>query len=199
MPPKKKAPVKEVPKVENPPLSRTRGRQMSAAKDEQPSKKVKKDESESQPKPKTEPKKTKSDLSASKDRTPAKEPVKQEDLKKVILKGGAPVDQYVPGASNYKVYSDGVKTYSVTLNQSNIMANNNKFYIIQILQNESSSNLLFFTRWGRVGVPGQQAAIPCGNAAQAIYEYNKKLRDKSSGGYREVEMNYDDDKKDSKI
>lgn len=147
-------------------------------------------------KTKSEPKKTKSDLSASKDKSPAKEPVKQEDLKKVIVKGGMPVDSYVPGASNFKVYSDGAKTYGVTLNQSNIMANNNKFYIIQVLQHETNGTFIFFTRWGRVGVQGQQAAIPCSNAAIAIHEFNKKLRDKTNGGYREVEMNYDDDKKE---
>lgn len=107
-------------------------------------------------------------------------------MKKVVIKGGMPVDQYVSGASNFRVYSDGAKTYGVTLNQSNIMANNNKFYIIQVLQNESNSSFIFFTRWGRVGVPGQQAAIPCANAAQAIHEFNKKYRDKTNGGYREV-------------
>lgn len=45
---------------------------------------------------------------------------------------------------------------------------------------------MFFTRWGRVGVEGQRAEIPCFSPDVAIREYNKKLRDKLNGGYREV-------------
>lgn len=95
----------------------------------------------------------------------------------MVLKGNIPVDQYLANGSNYKVYSDGAKTYAATLNQSNVQANNNKFYILQILQHESIvNNFIFFTRWGRVGVPGQQAPIFCPNATSAIQMYNKKLR-----------------------
>jgi poly [ADP-ribose] polymerase len=50
------------------------------------------------------------------------------------MKGNAPVDQYFSSASTYKVYSDASNTYAKTLNQSNLSANNNKFYILQILQ-----------------------------------------------------------------
>lgn len=103
------------------------------------------------------------------------------------MKGKAPVDQYVPGAAQYQVYSDASDVYSTTLNQSNISANNNKFYILQVLQHESNPlNWMFFTRWGRVGVPGQQAPIICGSKDMAIVQYNKKLREKLNGGYRKV-------------
>lgn len=106
-----------------------------------------------------------------------KEQVKPEDLKKVIMKGKAPVDQYVPGGSQYQVFSDATEVYATTLNQSNISSNNNKFYILQVLQHESNpSNWMFFTRWGRVGVPGQQAPVICGSSAMAIHQYNKKRR-----------------------
>ena len=40
--------------------------------------------------------------------------------------------------------------------------------------------------------------MPCGDFSNALYQYNKKLRDKLNGGYREVQMNYDDDGKDDK-
>ena len=43
---------------------------------------------------------------------------------------------------------------------------------------------MFFTRWGRVGVPGQQAPIFCGNTANAISQYRSKKRSKLNGGYR---------------
>lgn len=42
------------------------------------------------------------------------------------------------------------------MNQSNLNQNNNKFYIIQVLQNtKNPNNYHFFSRWGRVGVEGQ--------------------------------------------
>ena len=101
------------------------------------------------------------------------------------MKGGAPVDQFFPDIKNYRVYSDGITVASTTLNQSNIQANNNKFYILQILQNESNPNyFIFFTRWGRVGVPGKQASIPCNSFLVANGQYQRKKREKINGGYR---------------
>lgn len=81
----------------------------------------------------------------------------EEQIVKVITKGGAAVDALVPNKDSYRVFQDGGKSYSATLNQSNLDHNNNKFYIIQILQNESTSQIYFWNRWGRVGVPGQNA------------------------------------------
>ena len=53
------------------------------------------------------------------------------------MKGMVPVDQYVPEAHKYRVYSENGEVYSTTLNQSNVSTNNNKFYILQVLENES--------------------------------------------------------------
>ena len=78
-------------------------------------------------------------------------------MAKVITKGGAAVDQFVPSKDSYRVFQDGGRSYAATLNQSNLDANNNKFYIIQILQKEVSGQLFVWNRWGRVGVPGQNA------------------------------------------
>ena len=57
-----------------------------------------------------------------------------EQIVKVVTKGGAAVDSLVPSKDSYRVFQDGGKTYAATLNQSNLGANNNKFYIIQVLQ-----------------------------------------------------------------
>lgn len=54
---------------------------------------------------------------------------------KVVTKGGAAVDSLVQNSGDYRVYANGGKVYSCTLNQSNLGANNNKFYIIQVLVN----------------------------------------------------------------
>lgn len=59
----------------------------------------------------------------------------KQQLVKVVTKGGAAVDSFVPNSSAYRVLVDVDKVYSATLNQSNLDDNNNKFYIIQVLVN----------------------------------------------------------------
>jgi predicted DNA-binding WGR domain protein len=41
------------------------------------------------------------------------------------------------------------------LNQTNIDSNNNKYYVIQLLQNDSNGSYATWNRWGRVGLKGQ--------------------------------------------
>jgi hypothetical protein len=48
----------------------------------------------------------------------------------LITKGGAAVDDLVPGKENYRVLQKYGVIYSATLNQSNVDKNNNKFYMI---------------------------------------------------------------------
>ena len=94
--------------------------------------------------------------------------------------GGRVVDRLVPGRENYKVYED----FAITLNQTNIGQNNNKYYIIQLLQNPANGQYACWTRWGRVGEPGQNMLIPCGtNLAAAQAQFVKKFKDKSSNDW----------------
>ena len=138
--------------------------------------------------------------------TPAKSPAKagvkktksEEQIVKVVTKGGAAVDAFVPLKSSYRVLQDSNGTYAATLNQSNLGNNNNKFYIIQVLQHESSGGLFFWSRWGRVGVPGQNNMIGPLPKPQALSAYQKKRRDKISGGYKEIEISYDDGEEEKK-
>ena len=53
------------------------------------------------------------------------------------------VDSNCPGASQYTVFGD----FNAMLNQTNIGANNNKFYVIQLL--EKGGKHYVWTRWGR--------------------------------------------------
>jgi poly [ADP-ribose] polymerase 2/3/4 len=55
------------------------------------------------------------------------------------------------------VYESGDDVFDAMLNQTNIGTNNNKFYVIQLLESDDKKTYHCFTRWGRVGVPGQQA------------------------------------------
>ena len=146
--------------------------------------------------PKSDPKRA---GSATKVSSGVKKTKSDEEIVKVITKGGAAVDTLVPNKDAYRVLQDGGKTYSATLNQSNLGANNNKFYIIQVLLHESSGQIFNWNRWGRVGVPGQTALngpMPKNNAINA---YQSKYRDKAiKGGYKEIEIKYDDEKEQEK-
>jgi hypothetical protein len=66
------------------------------------------------------------------------------------------------------------------LNQTNVDANNNKYYRIQLL--EKGGNFFCWTHWGRVGkVPGQNAMLPAAGGSQDEAEANfaKKFKDKT--------------------
>lgn len=96
-----------------------------------------------------------------------------------------------------QVLVHGGVSYAATLNQSNVCANNNKFYIIQVLTEVANSkNNYFWSRWGRVGVVGQNCLMGPYSSDEAIKQYSRKLKDKSvSGDYTVVEMNYEEDDK----
>jgi predicted DNA-binding WGR domain protein len=66
------------------------------------------------------------------------------------------------------------------------MNNNNKFYIIQILQSDTNKSINYvFTRWGRVGFAGSSSNIGPWDEMWAIREYQNKYREKAmKGDYR---------------
>lgn len=47
--------------------------------------------------------------------------------------------------------------------QTNIGNNNNKFYLLQLLEDDSRKAYSVWFRWGRVGARGQSALVPCGS------------------------------------
>ena len=68
----------------------------------------------------------------------------KEQLQTVVSKNGAIVDLFVPNQDYYHVVPAKPSQYhnpffSCTLNYSNVARNNNKFYIIQLLQNEKDN------------------------------------------------------------
>lgn len=70
-----------------------------------------------------------------------------------------------------------VDDYTITLNQTHIDTNNNKFYIIQVL--EASGKFYSWNRWGRVGEDGQNKLLPCPTKEKAVSEFEKKFREKT--------------------
>lgn len=89
-----------------------------------------------------------------------------------------PVDDNCPLKGKATVHQD----YDAMLNQTNIGANNNKFYVIQVL--ESGGKFYAWNRWGRVGETGQTALKgPYPAAASAIADFESKFKDKSGNGW----------------
>ncbi|KAF9361508.1 Poly [ADP-ribose] polymerase 2 [Mortierella sp. NVP85] len=93
-----------------------------------------------------------------------------------------PVDSACPLASTFSVYMDTEVAWNARLNQTNIGANNNKFYMIQLLTSKLGEYAVF-CHWGRVGAHGQTSTDRfCDlNSAQRCFE--KKFRDKTRNGW----------------
>lgn len=70
-----------------------------------------------------------------------------------------------------------VDDYDCMLNQTNIGHNNNKYYVIQVLQ--SGGNYYSWNRWGRVGEPGANALKGPMDLPGAIKDFEKKFSDKT--------------------
>lgn len=81
-----------------------------------------------------------------------------------------------------------------------MIENNNKFYVLQILQSESNpGDFYFYTRWGRVGHSGKSSQIGPLTKSGAIRNYHNKLSEKTgSGNYRLVEMSYEGEEQNPK-
>ena len=144
--------------------------------------------SDDQKKPK-KAKKTKK----SKDQSPS---VKDVTPVVKIVDKKAIVDQHFPDRAQYHVYQDvdnefNGKFFSCTLNKSDLDKNNNKFYIIQLLEHDTTNNLVLFTRWGRVGVPGNHD-IKDVDANSGPRLFMKKYKDKTiKHNYQEIFIDYE--------
>ncbi len=83
----------------------------------------------------------------------------------------------VPDAS---VFKDSTGPYSCTLNQTNIGNNNNKFYIIQLLQNDKHpEENCVYSRYGRVGERGIFQHSNTYTQIAGLKEFKKRFRSKT--------------------
>merc|ERR1719158_1663374 len=118
------------------------------------------------------------------------------------FRGKIPVDDYVPNVNEYTVYEDKEATWACMLNQSNVGANNNKFYVIQLLTR--GTGFYVWKRWGRVGAQGQSEFSAFNDVFSAKNEFASKFRSKTSvswqnrkaatpepGKYAFIEMDYE--------
>ncbi|XP_038666754.1 protein mono-ADP-ribosyltransferase PARP3 [Scyliorhinus canicula] len=91
----------------------------------------------------------------------------------------AKIDEHCELSSNGQatVYED----YDCMLNQTNIGNNNNKFYIIQLI--ELNNSYYCWNRWGRVGEPGQSKLGPAVALNAATKDFEKKFKDKTKNDW----------------
>ncbi|XP_072026279.1 LOW QUALITY PROTEIN: protein mono-ADP-ribosyltransferase PARP3-like [Amphiura filiformis] len=87
-------------------------------------------------------------------------------------KTAAKVDSHCP-LTFASVYED----FDCMLNQTNISQNNNKYYVIQLLQ--AGARFYLWTRWGRVGEPGANKLDQFGDPDDGKKAFGKKFTDKT--------------------
>ncbi|KAK4324657.1 hypothetical protein Pmani_004716 [Petrolisthes manimaculis] len=102
----------------------------------------------------------------------------------VIVKGRAAVDALCPIAATSHVYDEDDDVWDCMLNQTNIQFNNNKFYLMQLLEDDSQGTFSVWMRWGRVGANGQKSLQPCAtNLDKAKNIFMKKFSDKTKNDW----------------
>ncbi|TKS79449.1 Poly [ADP-ribose] polymerase 2 [Collichthys lucidus] len=111
--------------------------------------------------------------------------VKAEVVRTVVMKGKAPVDlECKAKLGKAHVYNEGNDVYDVMLNQTNLQFNNNKYYLIQLLEDDSSKAYSVWMRWGRVGKVGQNSLTACGgDLLKAKDIFKKKFLDKTKNDW----------------
>ncbi len=126
-------------------------------------------------------------------------------LVKGISKGGAIVDVHIPSNTDYHVVQDtknafNGKCFDATLNCSDLGHNNNKFYIIQMLAKDSDPNIYYvWNRWGRVGVPGQNAFSSGLSYDSAVKMFMDKYKAKTSTKYTLIDIDYSNKDKEPEV
>ncbi|XP_026876693.2 poly [ADP-ribose] polymerase 2 [Electrophorus electricus] len=109
----------------------------------------------------------------------------KEVVKTVVMKGKVPVDTECKAKlGKAHVYTEGNDTYDVMLSQTNLQFNNNKYYLIQLLQDDGAKAYSVWMRWGRVGKVGQSSLVSCGeDLCQAKAVFEKKFLDKTKNAW----------------
>lgn len=135
----------------------------------------------------------KADKSVKKENTEVKKEeaaakVKSEngDVKSLVFSGKVPVDSLCGLKDNTHVFTEGDDIWDVMLNQTNVMNNNNKYYLIQLLEDNRAKKYYVWQRWGRVGFNGQSNLVTCGaDLDKAKIIFTKKFTDKTKNDWED--------------
>lgn len=146
---------------------------------------IKKEEESEEPAPKKRRGKSKSEI-----KVPKEEVKVEETVKTVVMKGKAPVDAECKAKlGKAHVYCEGKDVYDVMLNQTNLQFNNNKYYLIQLLEDDGSKSYSVWMRWGRVGKVGQNSLTACGgDLLKAKDLFKKKFLDKTKNEWENRDL-----------
>ncbi|KAM1257369.1 hypothetical protein ACFX15_030724 [Malus domestica] len=114
----------------------------------------------------------------------------KEKIITATKKGAAVLDQWLPDdiKAHYHVLQLGDDIYDAMLNQTNVGHNNNKFYLIQVLESDVGGSFMIYYRWGRVGVKGQNKLAPHASRESAINEFKQKFYDKTGNDWSNRKM-----------
>ncbi|XP_067330338.1 poly [ADP-ribose] polymerase 2 isoform X2 [Channa argus] len=142
---------------------------------------VKEEDEEPEEKPAAKRRRGKSRSQTKTEEIPKEEIKNEESVKIVVMKGKAPVDNECKAKlGKAHVHCEGKDVYDVMLNQTNLQFNNNKYYLIQLLEDDSSKVYSVWMRWGRVGKVGQNSLVACGgDLLKAKDIFKKKFFDKT--------------------
>ncbi|XP_015868544.3 poly [ADP-ribose] polymerase 2 isoform X1 [Ziziphus jujuba] len=142
---------------------------------------------------------------------------KNDNKEKIITatkKGAAVLDQWLPDdiKTQYHVLQVDDEIYDAMLNQTNVGHNNNKFYVIQVLESDDGGKYLVYNRWGRVGIKGQDKILGPYQRDGAINEFVQKFYAKTKNtwssrkafishpkSYTWLEMDYGENDKESTV
>ncbi|XP_013622962.1 PREDICTED: poly [ADP-ribose] polymerase 2 isoform X5 [Brassica oleracea var. oleracea] len=140
---------------------------------------------------------------------------KEEKIVTATKKGAAVLDQWIPDniKSQYHVLQRGDDVYDAMLNQTNVRDNNNKFFVLQVLESDNKKTYMVYFRWGRVGVKGQSKLDgPFHSWDRAIDIFSNKFLDKTKNfwsdrkefiphtkSYTWLEMDYGKEDNDSAV
>ncbi|EKF27259.1 poly(ADP-ribose) polymerase, putative [Trypanosoma cruzi marinkellei] len=101
-------------------------------------------------------------------------------VQQMLRKGRGVVDAFSGKVDTCHVYEKGNDVYQCTLNQTHVAANNNKYFIIQLLEDDAKPIYHVFTRWGRVGYGGQNKTVTFSSLGQALYLFEKTFHQKTA-------------------
>lgn len=137
---------------------------------------------------KTQPKAVTADKSAAKANKKVKKEAEAEngDVKSFVFSGKAPVDSFCTIKDSTHVFTEGNDIWDVMLNQTNVMNNNNKYYLIQLLEDNQAKKYYVWQRWGRVGFNGQNNLVTCGPDLEGAKRvFTKKFTDKTKNDWED--------------
>jgi len=90
-----------------------------------------------------------------------------------------PIDTYYTKSGN--IYINNDNAYTCTLNQTDIETNKNKFYIMQIIYNNSTYD--HFIRYGRIGEPGKSSIDTYQTNEEAKNAFEKQFKTKTGNNW----------------